>query len=221
MEYKIQKSAIIFFVIITVTLSASASPSLANDGHALHELDENLLSAQINALHEEFKQNPSNYEVAKGLGIAYHILATEDAKAYGSKAVKFLTTAYEMDRKDYVTMCYLGSATTIMANTTWNPLKKMSYVNKGTALMDKAVRKDPDNISVRMTRALNSKRLPSFLERGHLPLEDFGHLASLIEKGSAIDLTTRKKVYTNLAELYKKAGDENKWRSYKNLAEAP
>jgi len=64
-----------------------------------------------------------------------------------------------------------------------------------------------------MTRAFNSKRLPSFLGRGHL--------AALIKKGAAFDSTTRKKVYANLAEQYKNAGDQNKWKAYENLAGLP
>ena len=207
MDSKIRKSMVLFSGIMAVMLSLVVSSSLSNDWEALYELDEIQLSKQINLLHEELKQNPSHHDAAKGLGIAYHILATKDAETYGPNAVKFLDMAFEENRKDYVTMCYLGSATTMMAKTTWNPVKKMFYVHKGTPLMDEAVKKDPDNISVRMTRALNSKRLPSFLGRGHLALEDFEHLATLIEKGAEFDSTTRKKVYANLAELYRKAGE--------------
>ena len=85
--------------------------------------------------------------------------------------------------------------------------------------MDKAIRKDPDNISVRMTRAYNSKSLPSFLNRGHLAVEDFEYLADLIEKNPKAYASIKKDVYTNLCELYRKAGDQAKADNFKNLAE--
>lgn len=182
-------------------------------------MDSEQLSEKISELQKILDQNSSDYDTMEGLGIAYHIKAREDAKKYAPKAVKFLSRAYENNKKDYKTMCYLGSATTMMAKTTWNPMKKMSYVNKGAALMDKAVRKDSDNVSVRMTRAFNSKQLPSFLERGHLAFEDFKYLAGLIEKNPESLTSIKKQVYTNLAELYSKAEDHAKADRYKKLAE--
>lgn len=86
--------------------------------------------------------------------------------------------------------------------------------------MDKAVKRDPDNVSVRMTRALNSKSLPSFLNRVDIALEDFEHLAGLIEKNSGYLTSIKKKVYSNLAELYIKAGDQARAEKFRKLAES-
>jgi cytochrome c-type biogenesis protein CcmH/NrfG len=166
---------------------------------------------------EKLEQDPDHYEALKALGIAYSKKARTDFKKYTPKAVECLTRAYEMDKTDYETMCYLGSTTTMMANTTRNPFKKMSYVNKGTAQMDKAVRKDPDNISVRLTRAFNSKSLPEFLNRGHIAIEDFEYLATLIDKNPNIRQDTKKTVYGNLVELYEKAGNEEKKKHFQRL----
>ena len=55
----------------------------------------------------------------KAMGISYHMKATRDAKKYAPKAVEFLSRAFETNKDDHVTMCYLGSATTMMAKTTW------------------------------------------------------------------------------------------------------
>ena len=85
--------------------------------------------------------------------------------------------------------------------------------------MGKAVKKDPDNASVRMTRASNSKNLPSFLNRGEIALEDFEHLAGLIEKNPKSLTSIKKKVYSNLAELYTKAGDQAKAEKFRRLSE--
>jgi cytochrome c-type biogenesis protein CcmH/NrfG len=191
----------------------------AKDWHELQDMSDRELAEQIAEFQEKLNQNPADYEMLKAIGITFHIKANQDVKEFAPKAVEFLTRAHEIDEKDYETMCYLGSATTMMARTTANPIKKMSYVNKGTGFMDKAVRKDPDNISVRLTRAFNSKSLPSFLDRGHIAMEDFEHLAGLIEKNPEVSQAIRKTVYSNLAELYGKAGDQAKAERFSRLAE--
>jgi len=196
-----------------------AIPVWAKGWHGLQDLTDVQLSEKISGFQKGLDQNPSDYEALKALGIAYHIKARKDAKEYAPRAAEFLSRAYEINKKDSETMCYLGSATTIMAKTTWNPIRKMSYVNKGVGLMDKAVKRDPDNVSVRMTRASNSKSLPSFLNRGDIALEDFEYLAGLIDKNPESLTSIKKKVYSNLAELYIKAGDQARAEKFRKLSE--
>ena len=195
-----------------------SSVTIAGDWHELRNLKAEALLAQISEFQKKLDQNSSDYEAIKGLGIAYHIKAKEDAKKFAPKAVDMLARAREMNNRDYEVICYLGSATTMMAKTTWNPIKKMSYVNKGIAMMDKAVRRAPDNITVRMTRAYNSKNLPSFLEREGIALEDFEHLAEMIERDPVSFLSIKKEVYSTLAELYRKIGEEDKAEKCMKLA---
>jgi cytochrome c-type biogenesis protein CcmH/NrfG len=208
------------FHLFLAALLFLATPVWAKDWHGLQDLTDVQLSEKISGFQKGLDQNPSDYEALKALGIAYHIKARKDAKEYAPRAVEFLSRAYKINKKDNETMCYLGSATTMMAKTAWNPISKMSYVNKGAGLMDKAVKRDPDNVSVRMTRALNSKSLPSFLNRGDIALEDFEHLAGLIEKNSGYLTSIKKKVYSNLAELYIKAGDQARAEKFRKLAES-
>jgi len=219
MKYSFQMGRLAIAGIIMAIAFLLTAPVSAKDWHELRDLDDGQLAEKISVLQKILDQNPSDYETMKGIGIAYHRMAKKNAKKYAPKAVEVLAKAFEANKKDYETMCYLGSATTIMAQTTWNPMKKMSYVNKGAALMDKAIRKDPDNVSVRMTRAYNSKNLPSFLNRGHLAVEDFEYLADLIEKNPESYVSIKKDVYINLAELHSKAGDQAKAEKFKNLAE--
>ncbi|MEA2014008.1 MAG: hypothetical protein U9N38_01670 [Thermodesulfobacteriota bacterium] len=206
------------FVLVVFVMFFLATTVSAKDWYELQDLSDTQLTEQILKFQEELSQSSSNYEMLKAIGIAYHIKAAKDTEAYAPKAVEFLSKACEMDKKDYETICYLGSATTMMATTTWNPIKKMSYVNKGAALMDKAIRKAPDNVSVRMTRAFNSKNLPPFLNRGDIALEDFEYLADLIEKNPESLTSIKKTVYVNLVELYSKAGDEVKAEKFRKMA---
>jgi len=219
MKYSFQMARLAIVGIVMTTAVLLTAPVSAKDCQELSDLDGEQLAEKISEMQKVLDQNPSDCETLKCMGIAYHRMARKNAKTYAPKAVELLTKALEANKKDYETMCYLGSATTMMAKRTWNPMKKMAYVNKGAGLMDKAIRKDPDNISVRVTRANNSKNLPSFLNRGHLAVEDFEYLAHLIEKNPESYVSIKKDVYTNLAELHSKAGDQAKAEKFKNLAE--
>jgi hypothetical protein len=207
------------FVLFLAALFFLITPVWANDWHELQDLTDVQLSEKISEFKKSLDQKPSDFETLKTLGIAYHIKAMKDPKEYAPRAVEFLSKAYEINKKDNETMCYLGSATTMMAKTTWNPMKKMSYVNKGAGFMDKAVKRDLDNVSVRMTRDSNSKSLHSFLNRGDIVLEDFEYLAGLIEKNPESLASIKKKVYSNLAELYIEAGDQAKAEKFRKLSE--
>jgi len=195
-----------------------SSVTIAGDWQALRDLKAEALSVQIYEFQKRLDQNSSDYKAIKGLGIAYHIKAKEDAKKFAPKAVDMLNRARQINKRDYEALCYLGSAMTMMAKTTWNPIKKMSYANKGIALMDKAVKRAPDNISVRMTRAYNSIALPSFFEREGIAVEDFEHLSEMIERDPVSFLIIKKEVYSNLAKLYRKNGEEDKAEKCMKLA---
>jgi tetratricopeptide (TPR) repeat protein len=204
------------FIMVISSFSMSAT---AGDWRELERLDQAGLTNRIKEFQERLKKDPEDYETIKGLGIAYYILARGDAEKFGHLAVETLTRVCDMDSRDYEALCYLGSSTTMMARTTLNPVKKMSYTNKGIALMDKAVRRDPDSISVRLTRAYNSKNLPKFLDREGIALEDFEYLAKIIEKDPVSFKSIEKEVYSNLADLYEKRGERASAKEYREKTE--
>ena len=208
------KTKIVLLIVLLLCFSA-----MAGDWYLLNTMDESELAEKIGEFRKRLDQNPEDCEILKGLGIAYHIMATKDARKYAPLAFKTLSEVREWNEADYVTICYLGSATTMMAATTNNLMEKGSYTNRGIALMDKAVRKAPDNVTVRLTRAYNSKSLPDFLERKSVAIEDFEHLAEMIRKGSLSSISIKKAVYSNLAELYENIGNGEKAGDYRKLAE--
>lgn len=197
---KVIDGVITFFVVV-LSIFIGATSAGAKDWHELRKLDDAQLTRQIEVFHNQLKQQNDDYEAIKGLGIAYHFKAQKNKKKFAPKAVAMLTRGYEQNKSDVEILCYLGSATTMMAHTTWNPIKKMHYANKGTSLMDKAVRKAPNNVSVRMTRGYNSMNLPKSLAREHIALEDFGHLAKLIESQPGQYESIKKEVLANLKLL--------------------
>ena len=119
-------------------------------------MDLKALSAQAAQWKERLDQNPSDDEALRNLGILYHDMAIKDSKAYGRKAAQYLEQAYQKKPDDHVVLCYPGSAYTLLAKDASNPVSKAYDLNKGVEYMDKAVRKDPDNITVRLIRANNS-----------------------------------------------------------------
>jgi tetratricopeptide (TPR) repeat protein len=204
---------IIFLAIILFCPTATA-----RDWYELNAMSESELAEKVAEFKKKLDHNPDEYETLKALGIAYHIMATQDAQTYAPLAVKPLSKILKKNETDYVTLCYLGSATTLMAKTTSNLMEKGSYTNRGIALMDKAVRKEPDNVTIRLARAYNSKSLPDFLERRSVAIEDFEHIAEMIGKAPSSLSSIKKEVYLNLAEFYEKGGDKEKADNYSHLA---
>jgi tetratricopeptide (TPR) repeat protein len=183
-------------------------------------MDLKALSVLAAQLQQRLEQNPTDYEALKGLGIVYHGMALKDSKAYAKKAVQYLEQANQKKSDETEVLCYLGSAYTLLAKDTGDLMSKSSYMNKGVEYMDKAARMDPDNISVRLIRANNSKNLPRFLNRRSVAYEDFEYLAGLFEKRPDVSPSLKASVYRDLAALYKEDGDAAKARKYEAMATA-
>jgi hypothetical protein len=197
--------------------------SLAYAEERPENMDLKALSVQAAQLQNRLDQNPSDYETLRDLGTVYHSLALKDSKAYAKKAVQYLEQAHQKRIDDNVVLCYLGSAYTLLAKDAGDPTDQMSYVNKGVEYMDKAARKDTDNITdyitIRLTRANNSMRLPKFLNRRPIAYEDFEHVADLFEKGLRVPSQLKASVYRSLADLYKEDGDPADAKKYQTMAE--
>jgi tetratricopeptide (TPR) repeat protein len=183
-------------------------------------MDLKALSVQAAQLQQRLEQNPADYEALKGLGIVYHGMALRDSKGYAKKAVQYLEQANQKKSDETEVLCYLGSAYTLLAKDVGDLMSKSSYMNRGVEYMDKAVRMDPDNISVRLIRANNSKNLPRFLNRHSVAYEDFEHLAGLFEKRPDVSPSLKASVYRDLAALYKEDGDTTKAQKYEAMAVA-
>lgn len=58
---------------------------------------------------------------------------------------------------------YLGYLQTVWANHTFNPVNKFSTFNKGKKNIEKAIKKNPNDIEIRLIRLAVQKNAPSFL----------------------------------------------------------
>lgn len=160
-------------------------------------------------------------QALRELGIIYHMKAVE-----GSVDIHFireshslLKKAYANDKTHVVTKAYLGSITTMMAITVEGGMQKMNYVNRGTRLLDKAVRDHPDDIQLRMLRGGNSLNLPKFLNRARIAVLDFQHVLKLTKNASA---EFRARLHFNLGQAYELTEDFEKaatqWQQVIRLA---
>lgn len=124
------------------------------------------LNAQnVDALEAAYEKNPNDVDVMYKLAVEYHNMVanetgdkTEDAEALFKK----ILTA----KKDHVeARVYYGSLLTLKGRDAWIPWDKLNFVEQGCDQMDKAVQIDPNNLTVRITRAQNNINLPSFFKR--------------------------------------------------------
>jgi tetratricopeptide (TPR) repeat protein len=192
--------------------------SLVHAEERPENMDLDALKAQASEWQQRLDQNPSDYDALRNLGIVYYAAALKDSKAYSKKAIQYLDQTYQKKPEDAEVLCCLGSTYTLLAKDSSDLSSITSNVNKGIGFMDKAVRMDPDNITIRMIRANNSRNLPKFLNRRSVAYEDFEHLVSLFEKKPNVSPSLKASVYQNLAALYKEDGDAAKAQKYETMA---
>jgi hypothetical protein len=94
------------------------------------------------------------------------------------KSAEAFTVLLKSEPTNPVLMAYVGAATSMKANTTWLPWKKMSYAEDGLAMLDKALamltpahdavlqNKLPAVLEVRFVAASTFLAVPGFMNRG-------------------------------------------------------
>jgi len=127
-------------------------------------------------LEAQVSRAPHDVNALLNLGIAYHNQAAAGNEEAVEKGFGCFDTLLAMDATNAVALVYRGSLWTMRGRDAWWPFTKMSDVDKGIDEMDKAVDLDPDNVTVRLTRAINSVHLPSMFKRLGTALKDLTYL---------------------------------------------
>ncbi|MGQ9534762.1 MAG: tetratricopeptide repeat protein [bacterium] len=127
-------------------------------------------------LRELLKKEPSNVKVLLELGIYYHNVQKPN------EAIEYLNRVLEIKKDDPLGLVYLGSSYTILADKSQRVEDKLAYVEKGTRLLDEAVKKFPENFEVRLVHGINSVCLPPMFGRFRLAIDDFEYLLTKEEK---------------------------------------
>jgi len=109
-----------------------------------------------------------------------------DQSAAGDKEktdllVATLQTLIQQDPENQLYQVYLGSAFTLKSRDVFPGPSKLRFLKDGLKGMDAAVKKDPNNCSVRFIRAVNNYHLPAFINRRDDARKDFEILLKQIK----------------------------------------
>jgi len=90
------------------------------------------------------------------------------------------------DSSDDLARAYLGSAHTLKAKyTTW-PGTKLSNLKRGKQLLNSAVNRSPENLRVRMVRAIACYKVPKRFKVREIAVKDFQKIIEPAKKGSGL-----------------------------------
>ena len=107
----------------------------------------------------------------------------------------------------------------MMAITVKDGLQKMKYVQRGTRLLDKAVREEPDHLDLRILRGRNSLNLPEFFNRARIAVLDFEYVLKLSKNAPA---AFRANLHFHLGRAYEMSKEPEKanaqWQQVIRLA---
>jgi hypothetical protein len=113
------------------------------------------------------------------------VVRHEKAVDGDKKETKALTADLERWTQDepgnYLLLAYLGSAYTLDSRDAWPGPGKLSYLRKGGATLNAAVKGDPENPAVRFVRALDFYELPAIFGRHRAANDDFHLLIAQLE----------------------------------------
>jgi tetratricopeptide (TPR) repeat protein len=152
-------------------------------------------------LEEKLKEDPQNLSAIHELAKIYHDRALHKEEGALKCAERFLKEAQKKFPNDMVIFAWYGSLLTIKARDSWFPPLKLSRLRKGISILDEAVERAGDNITVRMIRANNSLYLPEFIGRVDVAIEDFKYLLKRSEEDD-FPKELLPKIHLGIAKAY-------------------
>ena len=86
----------------------------------------------------------------------------ENSEEVSKTLISKSKNAYDTTKKP-IYMAFYAVGSFFMAKHASNPLNKYSYFNKGKKLLEDAIKKEPNNIEIRLLRLIFQEKTPSFL----------------------------------------------------------
>lgn len=166
----------------TLTFAQSADSILSS---IIDTDDENQLLLVVEKWQKENDENAPLF-----VGIAYHNLALIDSEKYSKLSIEWIEK-YKGSKFASVAMAYKGSAITLVANTLSKKKDFMgaaTKLNEGFELLDKAIKADPTNITIRFLRAENGMQITETtpFNRSKVVEEDLNFLATNLNSFSRL-----------------------------------
>ncbi len=131
-------------------------------------------------LEKSIAADPKNKDLRLQLGKVLCDLGANGDESASDAAVKLFTALYKDFPKDAEVLAYYGNACAIYAQFA-SVFTQLSWVHDGFHHLDDAVKAAPENLEVRIARALNSAQVPDFLDRQKIAQEDFAWLLNRIQ----------------------------------------
>ena len=86
----------------------------------------------------------------------------ENSEEVSKTLISKSKNAYDTTKKP-VYMAFYAAGNFFMEKHASNPLNKYSYFNKGKKMLEDAIKKEPNNIEIRLMRLIYQEKTPSFL----------------------------------------------------------
>ena len=137
----------------------------------------------------------------KAAGIASHQLAWLNVDSASEDAVQYLKRASSMSPADTELLAYLGSSHAMLARDSSLTVNKISNTNKGLALLDRAVRREPDNLTIRIIRGSVAYELPPMFSREKTAQDDYLFVVKAARAGARVSPERLSEIYYKLGQL--------------------
>jgi hypothetical protein len=129
-------------------------------------------NAEKARLEKAIAANPADQALRFQLGAVLCDLGADGDEAAADEALKLFAALHKEAPKDAEVLAFYGNACTIEAKFSFI-LTKLSWAHDGFGYLDAAVKDAPDDVTVRVIRALNSAQVPDFLGREQTARADF------------------------------------------------
>lgn len=128
---------------------------------------------KVDSLKNVLKNDPNNIQALVALGVHYHDLGVVgDSKAV-EQGEQLLKKALSLDPNNAYATGYYGSILSLKARDASMPWTKVKFAKQGFEQLDKSIQMNPDDLDVRLIRAMNSYQVPKMMSRLPLSIEDF------------------------------------------------
>ena len=122
------------------------------------------------------KNEPNNISALIALGVYYHDLGVDGDKKAVNKGEEFFEKVLSLDSSNAFATGYYGSILSLKARDAKMPWTKIKYAKQGFEQLDKSIQMNPDDLDVRLIRAMNSYQVPKIMKRLPLSFEDFNFI---------------------------------------------
>lgn len=174
---------------------------------AIYVSDSNALIQMLNEAESLMAREPENIDAQRHAGIAAHQLSLFGKEDYADKAIKYLGNVVEKKPDDAVARAYLGSSYALLARESSVIMQRVSNVNKGLSILNRAVRMAPKDFVVRMVRGSVIFELPAMFKQLDMGIEDFSYVESRFADLPPGYDSLKAEVYYKLGLMLAEKGD--------------